>query len=126
MIPLYELLYGSSLAKQRVVDDFSGDTLNERWTTNNVSGSNTFQMSDNIDGGFEIVTGSSLNNAGSITFNNIRQYSNVGASVIQVSQSTSAVDRLKQGGLSNSSSFVGGDDLVWWEDDDDVSSIGSF
>ena len=67
-IPLYELLYGSSLARQRVVELFSGDSLNERWNENTVTGSPTFQMTDEIDQGFEILF--NADEIGSITYNN--------------------------------------------------------
>ncbi len=79
MIPLYELLHPFGVvAGQHVVDNISGDSLNERWTTGNFTGGTpVFTMIDGIDEGFEIDSGSSsANKGGFIAFNGIRQYDN--------------------------------------------------
>ena len=46
------------VARQHFLDNFDGDVLNPRWEEEDQSGTNTYQMADEIDGGFEIVTGS--------------------------------------------------------------------
>ena len=47
----------NEIAKQRMVETFSGDALDtDRWNTVNVSGTNTFAMSDSVYGGFKITT----------------------------------------------------------------------
>ncbi len=79
--------------KQRVVDNFSGDTLNERWFTNTGTGSPTYTMSDAIDGGFIITNGGSDNNFGTIDFNTIDQFNSEGESLIGVIQPTSTTFR---------------------------------
>lgn len=74
MIPLYELLYGNTIAKQRVVDDFSGDSLNERWTFNTIS-AGTGATNDVIDGGYKIISNTTSGSGGYISFNDVvRQY----------------------------------------------------
>jgi len=55
--------------KLRFWDWFSGDVLNSfRWSVDQIAGSNTVRMSDNLDGGLEIITGSADNNSASISF----------------------------------------------------------
>lgn len=74
---LYEHLFPlTTVMKQRVVDNFDGDSLNERWQTNVFSGGTpTFAMVDAVDEGFEIDSASSVSpRGGFINFNVIRQY----------------------------------------------------
>jgi len=55
--------------KLRFWEWFSGDVLNSfRWTVDQIAGSNTVQLSDTIDGGLEIITGTGDNNSASISF----------------------------------------------------------
>lgn len=99
---LYEQLFAlTTVMKQRVVDNFSGDSLNERWTTTNDSGTNTFAMADSVDGGFSITTGSTSGNGGSITFNNIRQYNHQGAVCLMVVNNTATSSMITDWGLSD-------------------------
>ena len=66
----------STVALTHFVEWFSGDDIDSIWTKNNVAGTNTFQMADAVDGGFEIITDSaSSSDRGSINFNDIRHYS---------------------------------------------------
>ena len=92
--------YGT-VAKQRVVETFSGDALDtDRWTTNNNSGTNTFAMSDEVDGGFKITTQAASSAHGSITFDNIKQYAHNGSELVCVlKRNTGSVRALA--GLSN-------------------------
>ncbi len=57
---------------QHLIEMFSGTTLPAYWTINNVQGTNTFAMRDEIDGGFQITTDTTSGDTGSITFNNKR------------------------------------------------------
>lgn len=80
---LYEQLFPLSIVmKQRVVDNFDGDTLNERWFERNVAGVCEYEMQDLVDGGARIVVGSA--EEGHLDFNGIRHYSNTGSVVISV------------------------------------------
>ncbi len=93
MKSLYELLYGSSLAKQRVIDNFSGDTLNERWAETTVANGGTGSMDDIIDGGFKIVTAAvALGDGLQYDFNDKRQYSQTASRLIIMSKSLSSAD----------------------------------
>jgi hypothetical protein len=75
MRSLYELLHPSGVvAKQRVVDNFSGDALNERWTTFSSAGSGTFAMTDTINEGFSITTSTTNDAYAEIDFNDKRQF----------------------------------------------------
>lgn len=71
---LYEQLFPfSTVMRQRVVENFSGALLNERWTVG-ILNTPIVQMSDSIDGGFEIITDSAAD-SGAIGFGDIsRQY----------------------------------------------------
>lgn len=71
---LYEQLFPlTTIMKQRVVDNFSGDSVNERWTTRDNTNS-SLAMDDSIDGGVKLTTGASNDNRISLDFNDIRQY----------------------------------------------------
>jgi len=99
---LYEQLFPLSVVmKQRFVDNFSGDTLNERWTTYDETGANVFAMSDAVDGGFQISNdGSPTGERGGIAFNDKRQYEQTGCVWISVCKWTD-IAVLGQSGLKN-------------------------
>jgi len=107
---LYEHLFPlTTVMKQRVVENFSGDVLNERWQTNNVQGTNTFQMADVVDGGFEIITGTTSGDDGSISFNDKRQYNFNASVIIFVMQQITAASYRCQAGFSDSNNLPSGD-----------------
>jgi len=91
---IYDQLNASgTIAKQRVVETFTGDALDtDRWSTNNVRGTNTYAMADEVDGGFKITSGSTQYDGGSITFNNIRQFSPTASEVISVTKISNLTD----------------------------------
>ena len=105
---LYEQLFPlTTVMKQRVVDNFSGDSVNERWTELNVSSTPTYGMVDGVDGGAFIKTNTTNNCQGKFTFNNIRQYEPTGAVCISVWKTlqTTSVDMaagiMKDGTVGN-------------------------
>ena len=68
--------YGT-VAKQRFVENFSGDSLDaDRWTVFNLQGTGSTTMGDSVNGGFTVTSGTNENDSTGINFNNIRQYSN--------------------------------------------------
>jgi len=72
---LYSKLYHpTTIARQRVVERFGGDFLDERWTERDISGSSTSGMVDAIDEGFFILNASGGGGNTEIDFNDIRQY----------------------------------------------------
>ena len=75
--------------KQHFVEWFSGKSLPSYWTVFNYSGTNTFAMSDEVNGGLKITTGTGGDNRGLIRFqdassNAIRQYSSTASVCISV------------------------------------------
>jgi len=107
---LYERLSAlTQVMGQRVVENFVGSVLNERWQTNNVQGTNTFQMADVIDGGFEIITGTTTNDDGSINFNNKRQYDFNASIIIFVMKQITATSYRCQAGFTDSNNLPSGD-----------------
>mgnify|MGYP000447626042 CR=1 FL=1 len=89
---LYEHLFPlTTIMKQRVVERFSGDALDERWFESVILGIATFAMVDAIDEGFQIeITSAANNDRSSINFNNIRHYSHNSSVVIAVSRRVTA------------------------------------
>ena len=70
--------------KQRFVEYFSGKQLPSYWTTSDITGTGTFAMADEVDGGFSIKAGATTGNASGIEFNDIRQYAHDGSVNIAV------------------------------------------
>ena len=82
---MYEALQPSStISGQHFVEWFSGNSLPSYWTTTNINGTNTYAMSDSVDGGFSISTAGADSNSGTINFNNLRPFSPTGAVCISV------------------------------------------
>ena len=78
------------------------DDAGIRWTTNNVTGTGTFEMADDVDGGFKIITSTSSPSYQSITFNDIRQYDPTASEVIMVLKKLLVAGNFTSG-LSNGS-----------------------
>lgn len=121
---LYEHLNGgfTTVMKQRVVDEFSGATLDvTKWTKTDVTGSNTFAIDqDTVDGGFKIITAGGANREANISFNNIREFSHTGCVSIWVAQATATSGSDVHLGFSNdatSASYVASDHQANWEID---------
>ncbi len=99
---LYEHLFPlTTIMKQRVVENFNGKTLDEKWTARNQAGTNTFQMSDEVDGGFEIITGTTLNNEGQLDFNDIEQYDETAVVFIYIGKSEATTLQTSSYGMVN-------------------------
>ena len=86
---------------QRFVDYFSGSSLDSRWTTTNVNGTNTFTMSDSVDGGFAITSGTSNGNRGMINFNDKRQYAFNSSVLIAIVTRITATNAMAIVGFAN-------------------------
>jgi len=111
---LYEHLFPlTTLMKQRVVENFSGDTLNERWTLNNAGGGGgTAPMSDSIDGGVRLITNGGSTDQLSITFDNIRQYSPTSAISLFVAQRVTATNLQLLAGFADALALSGDASVV--------------
>ncbi len=90
----------TSIQVSHFVEWFSGDSLDAIWTQHNETGSNTFAMADEIDGGFKITTGTSFLDEATIYFNNKRHYDPRDCELIAISKSDSA-DHTIMTGMSN-------------------------
>ena len=100
---LYEQLFPlTTVMKQRVVDNFSGDTINDRWNTFVQTSSFTVSMVDSVNGGVQGVTGTGTNHGGGINFNAKRQYAHNGSVVIWVSKvdNSTNIHQIVMGGLN--------------------------
>lgn len=97
----------TTVAKAHFWEWFDGNGIDTtRWTQTDDQGSNTKQMSDGIDQGFEIVCGSNYNDRATIHFNNKRHYDPT-ASVYIAVQKVSDTNMQLATGLSNDSNFGG-------------------
>ena len=73
--------------KQRFVETFSGGVLDtDRWETKNNYSTNTFEMVDEIDGGFKILNNASGSADGQIWFNGKDQFAHNGSVCITVAK----------------------------------------
>lgn len=99
---IYEHLFALTiLMKQRVVENFDGDSLNERWRFRDIVGTGSGAMSDTVDGGYEITTGTNGGDTSGIDFNDIRQYSNVASIMIAEWSADNITSGLAESGLHN-------------------------
>lgn len=96
---LYSKLHNPQVvAKQRFVERFDGDALDERWTLIE-TGSGTSQMSDGVDQGYEYITGTTSADRGAITFNVIRPFDDDAAVFIIVCQKVTATSNFSDYGF---------------------------
>jgi hypothetical protein len=76
----------TTVNKQHFVDWFTGKQLSSIWTTHDISGAGTFEMADDVDGGFKIITNTGSTAKNSINFGDIRQYSPTASEVIFIAK----------------------------------------
>ena len=112
----------TQVLKQRVVETFSGALLNERWTENNVTGTNTFAMADEIDGGFKITTGTSGSDNGIIDFNDIRQYDPAASVLIAIAKKTSTTATRTRVAIGNTTPNIG-THIAYYDANTEVSNF---
>ena len=62
-------------SKQRMVEWFSGDTLNSRWTISNSNSGYTIAIDDAVDGGLKMINNASHTHAAILDFDNKHQFS---------------------------------------------------
>lgn len=106
---LYEHLFPlTTIMKQRVVDNFDGDTLNERWTQRIIDTAPTFAMVDAIDEGFSILTATVSDDGGALEFNNIRHYLNTASIVLGVIRPLQTTSIMTYIGFYNTRTGFGG------------------
>jgi|21_taG_2_1085346.scaffolds.fasta_scaffold37173_1 hypothetical protein len=99
-----------TVAKQRVVETFSGDALDtDRWHTGNSTGTGTVVMEDVVDGGVKLDTGSSSSRV-EINFQNKRQYDSQGSEVIWVAKTGQLTNTELLFGLADNNATASLDD----------------
>jgi hypothetical protein len=91
----------TTVRKQHFWEWFSGDTLNSRWTTTNIVGTNSYAMNDSTNGGFKITSGANNGDVGGINFNNKRQFAHDGSVHISIWKKVATSSRIMSG-LKNS------------------------
>jgi len=95
----------TTVRKQHFWEYFSGATLNSRWTQTNVTGTGTFAMSDEVNGGFKITAPSGGGNPTiAISFHGsspVRQYAPDGSVYIVVAKASSTTSAIFKMGLKN-------------------------
>jgi hypothetical protein len=96
---VYELFNPlTTIARQHFWEWFDGNDLSSIWNKNDLVGTNTFQMADAIDEGFEIVTGAGGSDNGQIDFNAKRHYDPTECIMIAVARNKSlSANRLRIG-----------------------------
>ena len=102
--------------KQRFVETFSGDALDtDRWTVTTDT-SLSAQMSDSVDGGYDMIAGTGTNNGGHIGFNNIRQYAHNGSVFICVSKvsNVSSIHQTPRGLSESARGDSAGNNISVW------------
>jgi len=86
--------------RQHVVEFFSGKGVDlERWFVQQTVGTSTFQISDSINGGFEILSGSST--TADFDFGTVRQYSPFSSVFRTVVKSEALVDNQTVTGMTD-------------------------
>ncbi len=116
---LYEHLHGSfdcchCPPDAHFVEHFDGDLLcTDRWNQNCFIGSNTFVMSDAVDGGFSIIAASGSPNIGVICFNNVRTFSPTASTIIFVIRGESTVSSNMAAGFDNNLQSCVSNDHAW-------------
>ena len=104
---VYEILDAiSTTRKQRFWDWFDGDALKSIWTTTDLSGTNTFGMDDNIDGGFKITTATTNGNRGQIEFNDVRSFTHNASVLIGVMKRATGSMLINMGMFNNTEIFA--------------------
>jgi len=100
--------------KQRFWDYFDGSSLKSFWTQTDDIGSGAFAMSDSINGGFQITSGSTSGDRSSI-HTDINHYSHLGSIIIGIVKSDSTTSRANY--LSLASTSVLGQPRIVFVDD---------
>ena len=95
----------AGVAKQRVVDNFSGSVLDtDRWHST-FTGNGTATMADDFDGGLNVTCASDVSASYMINFNNTRTFSPTGSACIFVGKRVSTTNTQMLGGLSSNTAF---------------------
>lgn len=102
---------------QRFWDWFDGSVLSTRWIQQSIAGSPTFTISDEIDGGFSIQTGTSSLARGEINFNGKKVFDNQASELIAVAKAEGTLTETEVNvGYGENGNFVDSFSLARWTD----------
>jgi len=104
----------TDVRKQHFWDWFSGKSIDSRWTYNNVdSSADSSAMSDTVDGGYELITGTPTAARCAINFNDKRQYSHSGSVIIGVIKGSTTSNMGTGIGLADGEDLALSGDMAW-------------
>ena len=89
----------STIAGQHMIDYFSGNSLDDRWTLQNNTALPTVAMQDSVDGGL-LMTNTGAGGGGSICFNGIKQYANPCSCIMVIKNTTADVTGSSRSGAA--------------------------
>ena len=107
----------TTVRKQHFWEYFSGDSLNARWTFADYSSTGSGAMSDSVDGGYIVTTGSATNARSGITFNDIRPFNYNSSVMIAVVRRNSVASFINSGLSSTKDIAASLTDSVLYEND---------
>ena len=96
----------TTVRKQHFWEYFSGATLNSRWTFADYSSTGSGAMSDSVNGGYIVTTGSATNARSGISFNSVKPFAHDG-SVMIASVKRNTANSFINTGFSESSDIAG-------------------
>ena len=105
--------------KQQVAENFTGDSLDERWFLENVIGTGSAVIQDAIDGGMRLSTGANSSDRSDLNFNDIRQFDNDAVRVLFVFKLNQTTNYLFIMGLYDDDSIQ---ERIAIRGDDDVNT----
>ena len=103
----------TSVQVTHFVEWFSGSDIGGHWDKENISGTGTFAMADEVDGGFKITTATTANNRNAITHNQINHYDYQNARMIWISKTTESTLRYRIEGFKDNTSYVTNSAIVF-------------
>jgi len=121
------VLNGSDIAGQHMVEWFSGSSLNtDRWTITSIN--STGSMSDSVNGGYLLTTGTNNNDIIELDFNQKRQYSNTASEVISVWKAGTSGNVFENAeiGLMGDNYAISGIDRAGWVLNNAIASASYF
>jgi len=115
---LYSKLHRPTvIAGQHMVENFSGEELDQRWNFTNIAGSGSVAMKDGVDDGVEITTGTATSNRSEIDYGSIRHYNFDDAIMIAVGRRAATNAVWFMGMLDGVNLGTGTNDRISLDDD---------
>jgi len=125
---IYDQLNASgTVAKQRVVETFSGDALDtDRWDLTDINGGTSGAMVDEVDGGYKVSFSTQASAWGGLTFSNKRQFDlQANDSIFVAKRTFGSASGGFRAGIANSTS-TNENNTVTWSTNTAASPNGKF